>query len=161
MQTFLPYPDYNASARVLDRQRLGKQRMETMQIMSALMTGKGWVSHPATLMWRRYEWALLQYQRAICNEWIERGYKDTCYEKTESLYIRYRNWTEERIWPYWTGDEAFHLSHKSNLMRKDRAYYSQFFPGIPDFMDYVWPEAMADYKKLTPSPWWAPPEHSS
>ena len=28
MQTFLPYEDFRASARVLDRQRLGKQRVE-------------------------------------------------------------------------------------------------------------------------------------
>lgn len=157
MQTFLPYSDYAASARVLDRQRLGKQRVETLQIMTALMTGKGWVSHPATLMWRRYEWALLQYQAAVCREWVERGYKDTCYDKTAQLYFRHRHWVEERLWPYWSGDNNFHMSHQSNLMRKDRVYYQQFFPGVPDYMEYVWPEPMADYKKFDPSPWWGPP----
>ena len=36
MQTFLPYEDFRASARVLDRQRLGKQRVEAKQILQAL-----------------------------------------------------------------------------------------------------------------------------
>ena len=158
MQTFLPYADYAASARVLDRQRLGKQRVETLQIMNALMTGKGWVSHPATLMWRRYEWALLQYQFHICREWVDRGYKDSCYEKTKAVYDQHRRWTEEKDWPYWTGSERFHLSHQSNLLRKDYVYYSQYFPGVPIDMDYVWPEPMADYKKINQIPWWEPPD---
>lgn len=156
MQTFLPYADHAASARVLDRQRLGKQRVENLQIMTALMTGRGWVNHPATLMWRRYEWALLDYQFHICREWTDRGYKDTCYDKTKLLYDRWRNWTEEKIWPYWSGSEQFHLSHQSNLLRKDYIYYIQYFPGVPIDMDYVWPEAVADYKKFNLTPWWAP-----
>ncbi len=36
MQTFLPYPDFARSAAVLDPARLGKQRVETLQILRAL-----------------------------------------------------------------------------------------------------------------------------
>jgi hypothetical protein len=36
MQTFLPYPDFAESARCLDRQRLGKQIVEVVQILQAL-----------------------------------------------------------------------------------------------------------------------------
>ena len=36
MQTFLPYSNYPASARVLDNKRLGKQRVEVLQILKAL-----------------------------------------------------------------------------------------------------------------------------
>lgn len=36
MQTFLPYPDFSASARVLDDKRLGKQRVECLQILNAM-----------------------------------------------------------------------------------------------------------------------------
>lgn len=49
MQTFLPYPDFRATAKVLDRQRLGKQRVETKQILLALErpgTPTGWGRHP-------------------------------------------------------------------------------------------------------------------
>lgn len=158
MQTFLPYADYAASAQVLDRQRLGKQRVENLQIMTALMTGKGWVSHPATLMWRRYEQSLLDYQFAICREWISRGYKDTCFAKTKDIYIKHRWWSEELGKPYWNGSERFHMSHQSNLLRKDYYYYAQYFPGVPIDMEYVWPEPMADHKNFHTSPWWDPPE---
>jgi hypothetical protein len=36
MQTFLPYPDFGATAAVLDARRLGKQRVETVQVLRAL-----------------------------------------------------------------------------------------------------------------------------
>lgn len=154
MQTFLPFPDYGTSAAVLDQKRLGKQRVENLQIMTALMTGKGWTNHPATLMWRRYEWALLQYQFAICHEWTDRGHKDTCYEKTKDIYDKNRKWLEELILPYWTGNARFHLSHQSNLMRKDREHYSQFFPGVRDDLEYYWPEPASGYTKLSEATWW-------
>ncbi|HMC68015.1 MAG TPA: pyrimidine dimer DNA glycosylase/endonuclease V, partial [Mycobacteriales bacterium] len=37
MQTFLPYSRFDASAAVLDDLRLGKQRVETLQILRALV----------------------------------------------------------------------------------------------------------------------------
>ena len=36
MQTFLPLPTFAASAQCLDRARLGKQRVETLQFAHAL-----------------------------------------------------------------------------------------------------------------------------
>ena len=36
MQIFLPYADFRKSLRVLDNKRLGKQRVETYQIISAI-----------------------------------------------------------------------------------------------------------------------------
>jgi hypothetical protein len=35
VQTFLPYADFAESARVLDRARLGKQRVEALQVLRA------------------------------------------------------------------------------------------------------------------------------
>lgn len=40
MQTFLPYPSFELSARVLDDKRLGKQRVECLQILKALQPQK-------------------------------------------------------------------------------------------------------------------------
>ena len=37
MQTFLPFADFAASAAVLDDRRLGKQRVETLQVLRALV----------------------------------------------------------------------------------------------------------------------------
>ena len=56
MQTFLPYPDIRQSFKVLDNKRLGKQRVEAYQIISAITgrpkldgtTYKGWIKHPCS-----------------------------------------------------------------------------------------------------------------
>lgn len=139
MQTFLPFESYLESVECLDRQRLGKQRVETLQIMTALLLKKGWVHHPATRMWRGYERSLMWYQVFTCYEWTKRGYKDTCLEKTEKLYFGERGRNELNIQPPWVGDEMFHLSHQSNLFRKDPHHYSLYFPHVDPTMDYVWP----------------------
>src|SRR3954467_500955 len=53
MQTFLPVADFAGSARLLDTPRLGKQRVETLQILRAIeLPDYGWANHPAVLMWR-------------------------------------------------------------------------------------------------------------
>ena len=58
MQTFLPYKDFRKSLQCLDYRRLGKQRVEAMQIHN-ILTGKNessaWVNHPAVKMWKGHE----------------------------------------------------------------------------------------------------------
>jgi len=147
MQTFLPYPDFAVSAASLDMKRLGKQRVETMQILKALLTNTGWVNHPATKMWKGFEIALLDYQLAICDEWSHvRGYTDTCAQKTTVLVSEhlpsevYSYMTGHRFSvPPWVGDAAFHTAHQSNLLRKDQEFYGPLFPGVPNDLEYVWP----------------------
>src|SRR3954471_18110132 len=79
MQTFLPYPDFTATARVLDPRRLGKQRVEALQVLRALtVPGYGWRHHPGGGMWRGYEEALTRYGLEICREWCALGHRDTC-----------------------------------------------------------------------------------
>ena len=75
MQTFLPYPDFAESLRVLDSRRLGKQRLEAMQLLLAISAdGSGWSHHPAAAMWRGYTNALKQYHNLAIGEWVRRGY---------------------------------------------------------------------------------------
>ena len=79
VQTFVPYADFAQTARVLDTKRLGKQRVEVIQIVRALtVLGYAWASHPAVLMWKGYEEALGSYGLAMCDEWRRRGFDDTC-----------------------------------------------------------------------------------
>ena len=140
MQTFLAYDHLRNSARVLDRARLGKQRVENLQIMSALLTGESrWKNHPAVKMWAGYEGALLVYQSAICEEWMSRGYKDTCLEKTIALMERHFKSPPRPIRPPWFGNEAFHAAHRSNLLRKNPEHYGQFGWSEPDNLPYIWP----------------------
>ena len=135
MQTFLPYPNFELSAACLDRQRLGKQRVEVLQLLKVLHgESDGWVNHPATKMWRGYEEALVVYGLAVCSEWISWGYKDTCYEKINAYSD-----CGEVVMPPWFNDSDFHQSHQSNLVRKHPDWYRLFFPDVADDIEYVWP----------------------
>lgn len=137
MQTFLPYPDFAQSAKVLDMKRLGKQRVEVLQLLNSLYRPdyKGWKNHPCREMWRDTPQALVEYGLAICTEWKSRGYKDTCYEKIDAYS------TKAPIWamPKWFGRDDVHLSHKSNLIKKFSDHYRPFWPDVPDNIEYVWP----------------------
>jgi len=133
MQTFLPYPDFQKSIRILDSKRLGKQRVETFQVLNILLKRtetKGWRNHPVTQMWTGYESALQLYQNYTIQEWINRGYKNT---------MQFENLIIEARMPKWLGDERLHRSHRSNLLRKDYEYYSQFFDEDPN-LEYYWPK---------------------
>lgn len=185
MQTFLPYPSAERSARVLDNRRLGKQRVECLQILAVLcdihkIPGRldiepgqittepyafctqsgdcwawnpnrsvGWRSHPAVRMWDRYEAALVEYSLTMCGEWIYRGFKDTVAQTIGqladlSLQVMRAGLTtdgvdpEAIITPTWWGNEKLHISHQSNLLRKDPVHYGQYFQ-VPEGLDYVWP----------------------
>ncbi len=151
MQTFLPYPDFAQSAKCLDYRRLGKQRVEVLQLLTALSSGPEkwvtmngnrlkrltpWYNHPAAKMWRGYERALINYGWIICKEWINRGYKDTCQPKIEVFDKIYVYETGE---PPWLGNEDFHTAHCSNLLRKDPIWYGKFNWTEPNDLPYVWP----------------------
>jgi hypothetical protein len=140
MQTFLPYPDFVDSAKCLDNKRLGKQRVECWQILRALKgETKGWINHPATQMWKGYETALKLYAQFICSEWhYVRGFKDTMLQRFHIKLISNKE-RETLVMPPWLGEEKFHASHRSNLLRKDPKWYGQFGWSEPDDLPYVWP----------------------
>lgn len=145
MQTFLPYDDFDRVASILDNKRLGKQRVEALQIMGNIVSTAevpgGWHNHPAVKMWTGHEYWLMKYQTAICRQWTSvLGYKDTCWQKTMDHFASLPTEDQRRSErPWWLGDEAFHLSHQSNLIRKNPAHYGPLFPGVPDDLEYVWP----------------------
>lgn len=137
MQTFVPLgTDFKETARVLDRQRLGKQRVEGLQILNSL-TGRstGWLQHPIVKMWRGYEPALVQYVVAMCDEWVARGYKDTCKDKVLAIL---ETLTAVQVLPPWLDDPEVQTSHQSNLVRKLPEHYRQFFPEVDDDLPYKW-----------------------
>lgn len=135
MQTFLPYERFATSARCLDRQRLGKQRGEVLQILSTLAYGNRWGNHPAVLMWKGAERSLIYYGATICDEWINRGYKDTCREKIVAFLQVFPS--VERHW--WLGDNRFHASHRAALLAKNYQHYKQFGWKEAPKIDYFWP----------------------
>lgn len=147
MQTFLPVADFTESARLLDNPRLGKQRVECLQVLRALeLPDYGWANHPVVTMWRGYTAGLVVYSLAMVRVWRERGFADT----TETLIAEFApdaaRMTQEEagaagLLPSWVGDEELHLSHRSNLLAKDPEFYRPRFPGDPDDLPYVWPGA--------------------
>lgn len=145
MQTFLPYPSFQRSARVLDRRRLGKQRVEALQCLRALrIAGYGWRHHPVVRMWRGYDEALAAYGLAVCREWVRAGHADTVAGKIVAELGRVPRPQAElrraaRL-PPWLGRRAFHRSHRSALVRKDPDRYRPLFPDVPDDLPYVWPQ---------------------
>jgi hypothetical protein len=159
MQTFLPYPGFHATAAVLDPRRLGKQRVEAIQVLRALtVPGYGWRHHPAAAMWAGYEEALTRYGLAICEVWCATGRQDSCADtlrrdlrattglervRTQKQLARTKNL------PPWLGDADFHRSHQSALARKDPAYYAPHFPDVPADLPYVWP--LSDRARLVPT----------
>lgn len=144
MQTFLPYPEFRASAAALDPRRLGKQRVETLQILRALVWPEyGWKRHPAVAMWRGFTAALVCYGVAVCDQWAAYGCADTVrgqiLEFTAGQVPHFDELRDNGYLPPWLGHEVLHLSHRSALLRKDPAYYRPRFGGLPDDLPYVWP----------------------
>jgi len=137
MNTFLPFPSFEDSVKVLDDKRLGKQRVEAMQLLNVLSdpNRKGWRNHPATKMWRGYEHALCEYGLSCCAEWTSRGYKDTVAENIRGRIDQFSDTGR----PPWIGDSAFHAAHRSNLIRKDPDFYGRYGWSEPADLPYVWP----------------------
>ena len=148
MQTFLPYADFELSARALDTKRLGKQRVECIQVVRALtIPGYGWANHPATLMWAGFEEALGRYGLVCCEVWTELGYGDTC-AATIATDLRSAGVGDIRTQaelaaagalPPWLEDDELHRSHRSALVRKDPDHYRPLFSDVPDDLPYLWP----------------------
>lgn len=143
MQTFLPYTSFPESLNCLDDKRLGKQRVEAMQILN-ILTGKNataaWKNHPAVRMWKGYEEALKHYHNLCIDEWVNRGKNNTM----ERIPVK---WNDIKL-PKWLFDSRLIISHRCNLLRKDFDYYVQKFGDKYDVdAPYWWPVEMKTKKK--------------
>ena len=157
MQTFLPYADFRRTAEVLDSPRLGKQRVETLQILRALeLPEYGWGNHPAVRMWRGYTPALVCYGLVCVDVWRGRGYGDSTAAQIsefapEVSAISQPDLARQGLVPSWLGDEALHRSHRSKLVAKDPDHYGPRFPGEQGDLDYLWPDP-DDLPEPAPAP---------
>lgn len=147
MQTFMPYTKFNQVAECLDNLRLNKQALEGWQIMLTNLSldpqndyrqPRGWFNHPAAVMWRGHEQALLAYIEAMVVEWKSRGYKSTIYDKALNTYaFAVENdltaYEEDFVVPAWMQDAQLDKvvkTHRLALLNKHYEWYSQF----------AWPE---------------------
>ena len=82
---------FAASAAVLDQKRLGKQRVECIQVLRGLIRPDyGWRHHPAVKMWAGYEEALVRYALDMCAVWSATGRRVGAGVRTSSLPWRSR-----------------------------------------------------------------------
>lgn len=132
MQTFLPYQSFIESLACLDNRRLGKQRVEAMQILNALepFSQSPWRNHPAVKMWRGYEESLCVCHDLAIEIWVARGFNNTMKMRTDN--------TNFYLIPAWL-TEQFCSAHRSNLLRKDFAFYSKYGWTEPLDLPYIWP----------------------
>lgn len=136
MQTFLPFPSFEDSARSLDRLRLGKQRVEAWQVLRAISDPSyGWQNHPCVNMWRGHARALALYGLRVCEEWRARGYADSLAPRFAAVLGD--GGAPEM--PAWLGSHGFHASHRATLVRKDPAHYGPRFPDAEVSLPVSWP----------------------
>jgi hypothetical protein len=142
VQTFVPELTFAQIARRLDSRRLGRQRVEVLQILNGIVMNRqhGWKGHPVTKMWMKNPAGLAAYGVAICDEWIRRGYQDAFRDRgIREKIVRVMSPDQSDL-PVWWGRDDIVLSHRSNLIRKFPEHYRPFWEGVPDDLPYVWAE---------------------
>lgn len=135
MQTFLPYSDFYKCALCLDKKRCWKQVVEASQLIAGLENrtpGNGWRNYPASKMWANYLPAFKMYYNMFWSVSIQ-----THNIKADKLQLIHFN--EAIIYPPWLGDKRLHESHRSNLLRKNKEFYSKYGWTEPDNLPYWWP----------------------
>ncbi|MFH1326611.1 MAG: pyrimidine dimer DNA glycosylase/endonuclease V [archaeon] len=105
--------------------------MEIFNILTKRTKIKGWRNHPVVKMWEGHTNALKFYFNKSLEEWISPGYKNN---------MVFENIQGKIIFPKWFGNRKFHSSHKSNLLRKDKKYYSKFKWKESSDLPFVWPK---------------------
>jgi len=135
MQTFLPYKSFKKCAKCLDNKRLGKQRVESAQILKCLRLlskreNVAWSHHPAVLMWQGYEIALGCYHDEMIREWIRRGFKNTM----PFIFPFEMSVTN----PHWINNILIQ-SHRSRLLQKDNEFYKKYNWNVKNDLPYYWP----------------------
>jgi len=132
VNTFLPFPDFEASAACLDSKRLHNQLNECKVIRAALRGAKAWNRHPATLMWHGCVSALEAYMSCLADE-------------MQSRHMPVPDWAPARYilfdpMPVWFGNPIVHESHQRNLLRKNAAHYTPLLTnGLSPSDVYAWP----------------------
>ena len=159
MNTFLPHPGFEESARALDNKRLGKQRVECIQLLLALWyperrhyaalwktlgyvtcdpsrtKSPAYLNHPCTKMWAGYEGALLRYLGDCLREWEQRGFSSP---RCDQFWDIVRKGMEGAL-PSWLGG-PIHTNHKGLLLGKDPAWYGQWGWAEKPVDKAWWPE---------------------
>lgn len=146
MQTFLPYPDFGASAECLDKRRCWKQVIEATQIIKLLETQPpGWDRHPAVRMWTGHVPELKYYFNTFLITAINKHHiRVKAYKPIEILRYEPRSRIHDSVvleMPWWVGNKNFHRAMRARLIEKYPEFYRPLWPDDEGFNGgkYFWP----------------------
>ena len=133
MQVFHPYKSALKSIQCLDNSRMGKQRLECIQILLAnnnidteWEVPKSVPPHKNVVLWKNYSGYLFYYLGILLNEWEDRGMKNfVCrgmYEKLRNIYGLQENTKRPRFI-----DNKFIQTQRLSLLNKKMEHYYKFF----------------------------------
>ena len=157
MNTFLPEPTYEASARALDNRRLVKQLTECWQLILCYVRVHGLVTeqvqasfghykliskpglpqmrhHPCYKMWDGNIGALIEYTKTVAYECMRRNFAAGALGKLYDL--EHMLDLSGPLLPTWWPNDAFTEDCRANLMRKEPSWYK--YPNPPQD-GYRWP----------------------
>jgi hypothetical protein len=148
MQIFVPCETFEECAASLDNARLLKQLVEVYQLLRIAygmpkLDGspvRGWLNHPALIMWKPWPGAMARYADAIADECDRRGIKTGHLREQLAVFSR------DGPMPEWWGDPSIHSSHRSRLLQKD----------FEKYRSHDWPE-QHDPLLSEREYWWAVP----
>lgn len=140
MQTFILSKDPIVTMRQLDRQRLGKQRIETRQIYNCIIgkSSLGWRNHSVVKGWKAAGEEGLNYLNWYYNEniteWLNRGYNNTM-----PLVLDPDRPLNSFVLPQFLW--SHHIDYVTReyqrlLVSKNYNYYQEIFPDIGYIEDY-------------------------
>lgn len=120
MQVFIPVANVSQSLRLLDKRRLGKQRVEAKQLIDTILNRpmsngkprKGWYNHPAAVMCREYLPFLIYYYNQSLTIFAERGGNNN--------KLKYEPQVGELRLPWWWDNDDVHASHRGRLLFKGK-----------------------------------------
>jgi hypothetical protein len=145
MMTYLTRPKYGMALADLDNARLFQAMEDCMDIFDVLTGVKPQPSqHPVYGMWRGYEYALGIYAMMGNLEWtFKRGYADHTYVKFFNTAIKEMRGEDPEFAyepPPWFRDSDVILSHRSALVRLDKAEYGSKWKQCPANWPTLWPQ---------------------
>ncbi len=137
---------------MLDRARLGKQRVEVWQLLNG-----SFPHHPASIMWQGYEHALTAYGIICCKYWIRMGHDDSILPALQGRrQALIELGTYPLVWPWWYGHPAMVCTHQSKLYHKGSPKWValQERVGKPAGMEpmrlpYLWPQFNEGHFRLS------------
>jgi hypothetical protein len=135
---WLPFPNTQQSLDVLTDEHVFDVVFQGMQCLRNIYTGevrwrdaRMWASHPA---------ALLLYVQRANREMVKRGYPAEGRVVRAHVALSREGYSLAPVPPWWFGNQLFHMTQRSQLIKVNPAHYAQRLPfNTPLEMKVFWP----------------------